>query len=878
MSSEFLDAFIAEARLYLDQIRYSLISYETENEKEQLQKALDCSAKINAAIPIVGLSDLVNLLASFHENLVDLISNPSTSKVKQLLLELQSIESEIDNAKLSSEVIDLESVEEFEQSNETFEVDQEMLEIFLSEAEEHFQNISRNIELLKTDKHNKVALSEIRRSFHTLKGSAGIVGLKNMSELAHRIEDLLDYLVQNPEKIEETTFQLLSTALTCLEIMSYSESHSQIDEKLQEIENQISLLKQETLKQEPVKDSVAGGSDTYKIPADLTTQQQIPQEAPRAVIRVSIERLDELARLADEITILSSFFENQLSKLKQQVDELRYNSLRFARLSSKIDTDFGSLERTADLIRNNDLPQRDFDALEFDRYTEFHQTSLELSETASDTNTISDELLSISRDISLTFNSQQKLVKDIRDKLLRLRMIPFSTLSQRLQRAVQVTADEENKKVELLIENGEVEIDSEIIHLVSEPLLHLLRNAISHGIEKPEIRRALGKPEYGRIKVSVHLEDNHVVFYVEDDGQGILIEKLKEKALQMKLLSPEEIAKLSDEEALNLIFISGLSTVSELSEIAGRGIGMDVVRACVERFKGNVAVKSAYQKGTIFKLTLPVALSITKVLPVKCGDNLYAFPLKTVRYVTEVTKDKFESAIVEGNLNLREKSYKPVYLDEVFNVQVLRSKEKTVTILLVEEYGDNFAVGVEKILKPEEFVIKPIKGLVAGIDHLIGASMLSDGRVMPVLDLAKLLRTFSPAKPTISSKTNREIVVMIVDDSPSVRKVNEKMITSIGWRAVTAKDGLEAIEILESFIDDLPDVILTDIEMPRMDGYEFISALKRHESFRRIPILVITSRTSDKHKQKAFQLGVSSYITKPFDQRTLIEKVNEVLR
>ncbi len=304
---------------------------------------------------------------------------------------------------------------------------------------------------------------------------------------------------------------------------------------------------------------------------------------------------------------------------------------------------------------------------------------------------------------------------------------------------------------------------------------------------------------------------------------------------------------------------------------------MEIVRACIERFKGKIKIESSRQKGTRFTLCLPIAVSVMKVLPVKAGENVFAFPIKSFCYVTEVLREVFESARIGGGLTIKDKLYKPVYLDEILGLNLNRPKEKEMLILLSESSKGFFAIAVEKIAKPEEVLIKPVKGMKKQIGYLIGASILNDSRVMPILDLAKLIEDFEPNETFITRKVQKRITVMIVDDSPSVRKVNEKMILNCGWRAITAKDGLEALEILESS-DELPDVILTDIEMPRMDGYEFISTIRKRNNLRKIPVLIITSRTTEKHKQKAFELGATSYITKPFDQEALVQKIKEVLR
>lgn len=860
MSSEFLEAFIEEAKLCLGEIRSGLVSYKQEAELAYLSHALQYSEKLRSAVPLEGFGSLIDWISYIHENLEKLVSGASTSEVNQLLERIDSFEKELNNFLAASQDFGLQK------SNlSDSEIDNEMLEVFASEAEEHFLNIARNLKALEENSSKKEALWEIRRSFHTLKGSAGIVGLEQLSKLAHKAEDLLDYLAQKPESLNSQVFQVLYSVLECMEFLSLNEEASaQTERKIDELEKQISAVKVEN-------------TELLRINSLPSNKVSLPASEPaKAVIRVSLERLNDLASLVQELMTVSSFFEDQFSKLKQQVEELKNISKRFSMLSSKIETDFSSLNKS----ESNRDSKQDFDVLELDRYTEFHQTSLELTETASDTSTITDELMQILNEISYIFTAYQRLIREARDRILRLRMIPFSTLSQRLRRAVQMVADEEGKKVDFLIEDSGIEIESEILHLVVEPLLHLLRNAVSHGIESPEIRKSLGKLEFGKVVLSVSKDETHISFLVKDDGKGVSVDELKKRAIEMNLFPEEQIRKMSSKEALNLMFVSGLSTVSEVSEISGRGIGMEVVKACVERFKGKIEVRSELGKGTEFVIYLPLSLSVAKVIPVRVGGEIYAFPIKMLHQVTELTKEEFELARNSGRLVIGNEFYRPLYLGEVLGTEVEEIREKSIFVLLVKGRKGAFALAAEKLLKPEEVVINPPKGLLSKVNHLLGASILSNGRVMPVLDLigmVELIEDTVLVRETSVNQTKKQIMIMIIDDSPSVRKVNEKIITNVGWKVLTARDGLEALEILGKS-DEIPNVILTDIEMPRMDGYELLKTLKKNSRYKNIPVLIITSRTSEKHRQKALQLGASSYITKPFDQRTLIEKIRSLVQ
>jgi chemosensory pili system protein ChpA (sensor histidine kinase/response regulator) len=903
MFPDFLQAFTKEAKVYLSQIRQDLYFYLTSGRRSELKNALDASEKLEDAAFAVGLTELANSMAEFHEKLRQTMASESASadKIHRLLTGLAEVEKVLDEIQsvpvnVEADLVDLQKFEVQEtqlQKQEEFEIDRELLEVFISEADEHLQNIMHNLSILKKSPENEEALSQIRRSCHTLKGSAGIIGLRKLSELAHKMEDLLDCLARHPFKIDKTILDTFLTATNCLEVLAFGEPTSQLNQKVLEIERRLLEV------QEKIETSVVGEAEKARVVEKVETFEKVsrsitdeaeeqltklePQvgkvvEQPKTVIRVSMERLDEIIELASEISINYSFFENQLLELKKQVEEIKNNALRASRLSSRIETTFGAVSASPQIAEAlYSSSARDFDFLEFDRYTEFHQTSLELAETASDATTISNELSQIISKLNFTFNSQKRLFDELQNRLTRLKIIPFSTISQRLQRTVKVTAEEEKKDVELIIEDNQIEVDSEVLHVIVEPLLHLLRNAVAHGIESPEIRKSLGKPEKGKITIRVFNEGSYVAFSVSDDGGGIPVDQIKEKAIKAGIISEAEAQQISDDKIVSLIFVSGLSTASRVDEICGRGMGLDIVKACLQKNRGRIEVKSAPQKGTTFTIFLPRMLNITKVLPLKVDGKTYGFPIKSIQQVIEMRVEEFDLAKSKGQLLIiKGKPYRPLYLNELLGFPMSkRSSGENYLLLLVENHQEAFAVAVETIASPQEIIVKPPKGLLEKLKGFIGSSILSDGQVMPILDIAILLEGFSP-KQTLVAEEKKETLVMVVDDSPSVRKMNEKMLSDAGLVPIIAKDGIEALEILE-FSKELPSVILTDIEMPRMDGYELLATLKRREKFKNIPVVMITSRTSEKHRQKALELGAAGYVTKPFDYTELVERIKKMI-
>lgn len=801
---------------------------------------------------------------------------------------------------------------------EEFEIDAEMLEIFALEAEDLLRNISTNLTLLETNPNNIDALLEIRRNAHTLKGSAGIIGLKKISTLAHRIEDLLDYISENKIAGNKSVFELLMAATDCLEALTGGQNSAELDLKIAELNNRfdeinesfqnLSAPEKEDVLLPAVKEKSKSGVDVAESsaqdipPAESESsenQAQIVNLQNRSVVRVSLERLDHLVKLVSEMIVSRSVFERRLVEFEEQIQELMQTTNRLRSSTGKLETDFeaGALENRHSGLQSYNQNFREtkslfadrapeFDSLEFDRYTEFHQTTRELTETTGDVSAIYNELDNLLSSFGSVFDTQKRLVEEMQENLMRLRMVPLNSLTARLHRTVRVTANEERKKAELDIQNGEIEIDTQILDAFAEPLLHLLRNAVAHGIESPDVRKLLGKPEKGRIILRAYSEGTHIVFVVSDDGQGISTVSLKEKAVAAGFITQKEADEASDEESFSLIFLPGLSTSSTVNQISGRGVGMNIVKSGITRRQGTISIKSELQKGTSFTVRLPMSLAVTRTLLVKANEQTFGFPLKIVRQIVEVSSVELQKIASEKVLRLNDLSYKFFNFNDLINLpsRTKLADDKT-SILLIETSETPYALAVDQILRPEEIVIKPLGSLLQNVSELIGATILGDGSVVPILDLIHLIEKkekSKPAKQEIQSPpppsdlpVPKASSVLIVDDSPSVRYINSNLISNAGWQPLLAKDGIEALEVLQT-ARELPCAIVTDVEMPRMDGYELLAAIKRQEYLRTIPVIIITSRSGDKHRRKAYNLGVSAFLNKPFEESVLIEKIKQL--
>ena len=918
MGSENLQNFIQKAENLLPTIRGGiLICIRDGNAHGELSAALHQIRIIKTEAEAAGLQEITHTAETIEDELEPLAAAESSltdEQSRKLLDRLAILEAFLTKLAFSNEVFSLdvgdfidesfenlqintssEETEETEEAEEGFEIDEEMLEIFALEAEELLQNINTHLKILEDAPNDREALLEIRRNAHTLKGSAGIMGLKKLSALAHRVEDLLDYLAEKEIEADVKVFEILLTFTDCFETLANGESSEQLEKKIarlyQSFDEVLASLRAKTVQEiQPAKIV-----ESFEIKDAQPTN--LPANESRSTIRVSLDKLNELVKIVGDLLVSRSVFEQRLIEFNRQIEELHNSTDRLQQATGKLEIDFGSnqfpIQNSKFKIQNSSLISHpsslEFDALEFDRYTEFNQTTRELSETTADAAAINGELDTLKDNLELLFDGQRRAIEEMQEKLLRLRLVRFGMLSARLQRTIRVTCEEEEKLADLTIEGENLEFDTQILDSLVEPLLHLLRNAVAHGIEPPETRRLLGKEETGRIGLKIFSDGTHVNLTVADDGRGISAAALIEKAVETNFISREKAQKLSEEEAFELMFLPGLTTADRLSQVAGRGVGMNIVKTNIARQQGTISVKSAPQKGTIFTVRLPMSLAVTRAFLVKTGGQIFAFPLKFVRQVTEISAETLENARKENSLQIAETRYAPANLNELLGLPFSAKSNEQNPLLLIESAENRFALTVDEIIKTEEIIIKPLGFPLQNSAEFLGAAILGDGRIVPVLDLIFLLKNkVRSPKSEVQSQESADtsensplstlhspLTIMIVDDSPSMRHVTTKLIKNAGWETVVAKDGLEALEILQT-AKGLPDIILTDVEMPRMNGYELLAALKQQENLREIPVIMITSRSGDKHHQKAVELGVSEYLTKPFDDAKLIDIINKL--
>ena len=611
------------------------------------------------------------------------------------------------------------------------------------------------------------------------------------------------------------------------------------------------------------------------------------RRARKEYLRIRSEQLDKLVDNAGEVSIYRARLEQQNANLRFNLGELDQTVARLRRQlrDLEIETETQILfryEGVREVIpegRGGADFREEFDPLELDRFSNIQELSRALAETVDDLVNIQTTMTDAIRETDTLLLQQSRVSANLQDGLLRTRMVPFSQIVARLQRLVRQTAQASGKRAELDVTGAAGELDRGILERITPALEHLLRNAVSHGVEPPDDRERAGKPPTGRIHIDVSREGTEVLLNVSDDGAGLDVEAIRRKAVERGLL--DEQAECSDDDALRFVLEPGFSTADKLTQIAGRGVGMDVVVSEVKALGGTLDIDSEPGRGARFLIRLPFTLAVSDALMVQVGDEIYAVPHSSVEGVVRVSQEQLQSVYAGGDdrISYAGKDYNIRYMADLMGVQTrpLADNRKWYPTLLVKAGDRRVALQVDRVIGNQQVVVKPVGPQVSSVRWITGGTILGDGQVALIIDLIMLVRmaqTQAPEPRPVVEETDIEPLVMVVDDSVTVRKVTERLLTRNGLRVVTAKDGVEALSLLQ---DVIPDVMLLDIEMPRMDGFELARHMRNDPGFKDIPIIMITSRTGEKHRDRALQLGVRRYLGKPYQEAELLENIQQSL-
>ncbi|MFZ3193121.1 MAG: Hpt domain-containing protein [Moraxellaceae bacterium] len=779
--------------------------------------------------------------------------------------------------------------------------DPEMLEIFLDEAAEIVDHTSTQLASWLANPAQKESLKELQRGLHTLKGGARMAGVESLGDLAHEMEFIYEDLAldkkPNPPLLGRLLAQShdwLADSIAVLDRGEKPQYPQPLVDALRAFMKQpdsLVALPMMAMTEVPLQGGIQpsnlealSSTETGHEPPPmqgLFANQSGQDQASNEMIRVSASLMENMINLSGESAINRARIEMDTTTLGTTVEEM---GATVQRLVDQLRRMEGELESQILARHQGEMGKyEDFDPLEMDQYSALNQLSKSLSESASDLFDFKATLLEKVRDTEGLLLQQSRLQSELQEGLMKSRLVPFSRLVPRLQRIVRQTSTELGKPAELIVQNAEGELDRTVLERMIAPLEHMLRNAVDHGIETPEQRKAALKPPIGKIVLNVAREGGEIAITLQDDGRGINVEAVRSKAIERSLLAVDAV--ISDVEIMQFIFHAGLSTAQAVTQISGRGVGMDVVQSEIKLLGGNVSVDSTAGRGSMFSVRLPLTVSVTDALMVRVADRMFAVPLTQIDRIVRVSPTELAKLYRQEDpqYGFESNNYRLRYLGEFIQgnrVPTLDHQATTVPLLLIRQVGQLLAIQVDQLVGSRvEIVVKPVGQQLASVAAVSGATILGDGSVMIILDMVALARQAASnlrrdAATANTEKRKAQTTVMVVDDSVTVRKVTTRLLERQGYAVLTAKDGVDAIAKLE---DVTPDIMLLDIEMPRMDGFEVATLVRHNPRIKNLPIIMITSRTGEKHRERAFQIGVNCYMGKPFQEQELLENIHELL-
>ena len=818
--------------------------------------------------------------------------------------------------------------------------DPDVLEIFLDEAGEIVDLTS--VQLSKwlkgsnqsDDPSNKKLLQDLQRNLHTFKGGARMAGVDSLGDLSHEMEFVYEDLALGKRPVTpeigvllNQSHDWLADSIAVLDRGERPQMPQALIDALRLFRKNPALLAatqakpattiaettavpvEATKVAAPAQPQAAAPKPIAKLSSATATSISDPSGLPSMMgsflkshdldvsslemVRVSATMMEKMINLAGENAISRARIEMELTGFAVTVDEMGTAIQKISEQLRRMDGELESqiIARHHDEVSQHDGGQyQDFDPLEMDQYSSINQLSKSLAESVSDLLDFKNTLVEKARDSESLLLQQSRIQSELQEGLMSSRLVPFSRLVPRLQRVVRQTATELGKPVELNILNAEGELDRSVLERMVAPLEHMLRNAVDHGMESPVDRGLHHKPEKGSITLSVLREGSEVIITLQDDGRGINVAAVRAKAIERGII--EVSAELTDSEIMQLIFHAGLSTASQVTQISGRGVGMDVVQSEIRQLGGVVSVSSVAGQGTCFTLRLPLTVAVTDALRVRVGDRIFAVSLSQIERIVRVGNSELE-AFYHSNketYSIDGQQYRLRYLGELVggsHTPTLYGQGQNIPspLLLVKYEGQRFAIQVDQLIgSREEIVIKPVGVQLVTVGSISGATILGDGSVVIILDLVALARSAgSMARMKAASKAElkastvaavQKQTIMVVDDSVTVRKVTTRLLERHGYQVIQAKDGVDAMSKLE---DAHPDLMLLDIEMPRMDGFEVATLVRHSPRLSYLPIIMITSRTGEKHRERAYSVGVNGYMGKPFQEQVLLENISDLL-
>ncbi len=757
-------------------------------------------------------------------------------------------------------------------------LNEDLLEAFLEEAGELLEHSDGLLQRWREAPDDKSLVTALQRDLHTVKGSSRMVGLTPIGQVAHVMEELLEGIAAG---LKDPT----GDRIDALEI-GCDHLHAMVD----------AVDKRDPMPMRSIDELFADQAEDIEEAAELTElvperdQEQVTEEVESAPtrtenLRVPSTLIDDLVNYAGEISIFRSRLEQQISVFRNNVGEVDETVIRLRDQLRKLE-----IETEAQILaryeREHGPAEEAFDPLELDRYSTIQQLSRGLAESVNDLTSLTGILDDATRQSETLLMQQSRVNTELQEGLMQARMVSFNTLLPRFRRVVRNAARELDKKAQLRVNlKGESELDRNVLDRITAPLEHLLRNAISHGIETPQQRRAAGKPDTGTVSIEVSREATELVMRISDDGAGLDLDAIRQRAIERDLIKADD--ELTEQAISQIIFVPGFTTAEQISELAGRGIGMDVVANEVRQIGGNVTARSEAGKGARFTIRIPLSLTVMQAIMVRAADRHFAIPLQAVRGVTRILADDWLREIEKPDpvQDYAGEDYPLLELEPQLDFKPEEVSSGTLSLLMIEAGEQRAALRVTELLGHREIVIKPVGPQISSIPGILGGTITGDGQVVPILDMGPLVqRAFEQGlvpgergdlEAPEAEEVKRTPLVMVVDDSITMRRVTSRVLEHRGLEVMTARDGLDAVETM---FDRIPDLILLDIEMPRMDGYELATHVRNDARLKHIPMMMITSRSGEKHRQRAREVGVDDYLAKPYQESELVGHVFDLLK
>ena len=738
------------------------------------------------------------------------------------------------------------------------DLDEQLLPVFLEEAEELMPFVGAQLRAWRERPNDNAAPQALNRVLHTLKGSARMAGAMQMGDLTHRMEARV-LAMSEDDASDDGVFD---------ELDNYFDAISDMHEAL--IVGDSRAMPPHSVAVTPnVTPVVVGMSAPAPLPPE-NMLNEMEQAAARAVLRVRADIVDRLVNEAGEVSITRSRIEGEMLHFKQSLKELTENVIRLRGQLREIEIQAESQMQS----RISAAQDTQFDPLEFDRFTRLQEVTRMMAESVNDVSTVQLTMLKNLDEAEAALIAQARLNRELQQGLMRIRMVPMSSITERLHRIVRQTSKEVGKKASLLVEGESVELDRSVLEKMTPPFEHLLRNAVAHGVEDEVTRTAAGKSETGVVILRARQEGNEIVLTLSDDGGGINLERVKAKAIDLGLLGADE--ETTQAKLTEMIFNAGLSTAAEITQVSGRGVGMDVVRNEIASLGGRIEVETRPGQGTSFVVYLPLTLAVTQVVMVRSGENRFAIPASMVDQVQEVKAKILADLYQQGKVVWLGHDYPLHYIPRLLgDEQTMPEAKPHSSIMLLRSGTHRAAIHVDSMERNQEVVIKNIGAQLARVSGISGATVLGNGQIVLIINPVQLAHreTAHMAQPLQAIKPQELVtapVIMVVDDSLTVRKITGRLLAKEGYQVLTAKDGVDALQQLQEV---RPAVMLVDIEMPRMDGFELTKNIRGDAATANIPIIMITSRTAEKHRNYARELGVNAYLGKPYQEEELLEHI-----